>query len=161
MRGASSLPSSDDYTVEVHRKKRLLPFDKALRQFRYGEALDEALSTKTPLIVSAVLEELSKRWSGLEIALSNRDEETLEPILSFCARYISQPRFAPQLMGVVHVLLDIYQDVLGQSTVIDELFNRLKSAIEGEVSAEQRLLRLLGQVDGLITVAEMKRVHAE
>lgn len=161
MRGASSLPSSDDYTVEVHRKKRLLPFDKALRQFRYGEALDEALNTKTPLIVSAVLEELSKRWSGLEIALSNRDEVTLEPILSFCARYISQPRFAPQLTGVVHVLLDIYQDVLGQSTVIDELFNRLKSAIEGEVSSEQRLLRLLGQVDGLITVAEMKRVHAE
>lgn len=161
MRGASSLPSADDYTVEIQRKKRLLPFDKALRQFRYGEALDEALSTKIPLIVSAVLEELSKRWSGLEIALSNRDEVTLEPILSFCARYISQPRFAPQLTGVVHVLLDIYQDVLGQSTIIDELFTRLKRAIEGEVSAEQRLLRLLGQVDGIITVAEMKRVHAE
>jgi U3 small nucleolar RNA-associated protein 15 len=161
MRGASSLPSADDYTVELQRKQRLLPFDKALRQFRYGEALDEALSTKTPLIVSAVLEELSKRRSGLEIALSNRDEETLEPILAFCARYIVQPRFAPLLTGVVHVLLDIYEDVLGQSAMIDELFNRLKRAVEGEVLAEQRLLRLLGQVDGIITVAEMKRVHEE
>ncbi len=43
MRGASSLTLADDYTVELQRKQRLLPFDKAFRQFRYGEALDEAL----------------------------------------------------------------------------------------------------------------------
>jgi len=159
MRGAANLPSADDYTVELQRIQRLAPFDKALRQFRYGEALDEALSTKTPQIVSAVLEELSKRRSGLEIALSNRDEDTLEPILAFCARYIVQPRFAPLVTGVVHVLLDIYEDVLGQSAMIDELIERLRRTVRVEVEAEQVLLRLMGQLDGVITVAEMKRVH--
>jgi len=37
----------------------------------------KSLSTETPRIVSAVPEELGKRRSGLEIALSNRDEDTL------------------------------------------------------------------------------------
>jgi hypothetical protein len=68
---------------------------------------------------------------------------------------------APLLTRVVHVLLDIYEDVLGQSTMIDELFNRLKRAVEGEVLAEHCLLCLLGQVDGIITVAQMKQVHEE
>jgi hypothetical protein len=45
--------------------------------------------------------------------------------------------------------------------MIDELFNRLKRAVEGEVLPKHCLLRLLGQVDGIITVAEMKRVHEE
>jgi U3 small nucleolar RNA-associated protein 15 len=53
-----------------------------VKQFRYGDALDEALSTRNPsdvilLLVILLLEELGKR-RGLTIALSCRDDEASE-----------------------------------------------------------------------------------
>ena len=51
MRGADSMPEPDDFVVFTNKKKKLKKFDVALRQFRYSDALDEALGTKNPLVV--------------------------------------------------------------------------------------------------------------
>lgn len=48
MRGANATPDPDDYAVVVRETKRLQPFDKSLKAFRYGDALDEALASKRP-----------------------------------------------------------------------------------------------------------------
>jgi len=154
-RGMNAEPSEGDYTITSEGKKRKLrSFDQALKGFRYSDALDDALATRRPRDVVAVLEELGKR-RGLTAALANRDEELLEPILSFTIRYINRPHFASLLIGIAHKLIDIYGDVTGQSETIDELFANLKANVGTECRAQKSLLRLVGHIDALMTSSDL------
>jgi len=154
MRGMNAEADEGDYTVVTQGKKRKLrSFDKAMKQFRYGDALDDALATRRPRDVVAVLEELGKR-RGLSIALSNRDEETLEPILSFTIRYINRPHFSGLLIGIAHMLIDVYGGVAGESETIDELFAKLKRQVGSECRAQKELLHLVGQIDAIVANSE-------
>jgi len=136
-------PSEGDFVVTSEGKKRKLrSFDLALKQFRYSDALDDALATRRPRDVVAVLEELGKR-RGLTAALANRDEELLEPILSFTIRYINRPHYTDLLIGVAHKLID--------SETINELFAKLRTQVGNECRAQKSLLCLIGQLDALVT----------
>eukprot|EP00339_Tiarina_fusa_P026587 CAMPEP_0117012646 /NCGR_PEP_ID=MMETSP0472-20121206/10600_1 /TAXON_ID=693140 ORGANISM="Tiarina fusus, Strain LIS" /NCGR_SAMPLE_ID=MMETSP0472 /ASSEMBLY_ACC=CAM_ASM_000603 /LENGTH=595 /DNA_ID=CAMNT_0004715771 /DNA_START=158 /DNA_END=1942 /DNA_ORIENTATION=- len=155
-RGMNADADAGDYTVASQGKKRKLrSFDVALKQFRYGDALDDALATRRPKDVVAVLEELGKR-RGLEAALSNRDEELLEPVLSFTTRYINRPHYTSLLVGIAHKLIDIYGDVTGQSEMIDELFAKLKAQVGNECRAQASLLQLVGQIDCVMAASEFE-----
>ncbi|KAL3939870.1 MAG: hypothetical protein SGBAC_005474 [Bacillariaceae sp.] len=154
-RGMNAEAGEGDYTIlNPGKKRKLRSFDVALKQFRYGDALDDALATRRPMDVVAVLEELGKR-RGIAAALANRDEEMLEPILSFTIRYISKPHFTGLLIGIAHMLIDIYGDVAGQSETIDELFAKLKSQVANECRAQKNLIRLLGHIDAIMEKEEM------
>lgn len=154
-RGQNVDAKAEDYCVTESKKRKLAAFDLALRQFRYGDALDEALATRQPPSVFAVLEELGRR-RGLAIALSNRDEESLEPILSFTVRYIARPQFSSLLIGIAHILCDIYGNVAGQSEIIDELFGKLKNQIHEEIAVQKSLLRVSGMLSSLLTVQQQE-----
>jgi U3 small nucleolar RNA-associated protein 15 len=153
-RGMNVEAASDDYVVATGKKRKLQKFDLALKQFRYGDALDESLETRNPQAVVAVLEELGKR-RGLTIALSNRDEESLEPILSFTVRYICRPRFSALLIGVANKLIDIYGVVAGQSETIDELFVKLKKQVSAECKMQKALMHVVGQLDAIMASVEL------
>lgn len=159
MRGANInanvLAGNDDHVLIHEKKRRLTKFDKHLKEFSYVEALDEALNTKEPQSVMAVLEELGKR-RGLLIALSNRDEETLEPILAFTSTFIARPRYTNTLIGVTHMLCDIYSHVIGQSETIDEYFKRLKKFVSDECRSQKTLLGIVGQIDAIMYAAELQ-----
>jgi len=159
MRGANInanvLAGNDDHVLIHEKKRRLSKFDKHLKEFSYAEALDEALNTKDPQSVMAVLEELGKR-RGLLIALSNRDEETLEPILAFTSTFIARPRYTNTLIGVTHMLCDIYSHVIGQSETIDEYFKRLKKFVSDECRSQKTLLGIVGQIDAIMYAAELQ-----
>ena len=143
--------ATNDYVLGSgqSKKRKLQKYDLCLKQFRYGDALDEALETRRPQAVVAVLEELGKR-RGLTVALSNRDEETLEPILAFLVRYVTRPNFTNVLIGIAHKIIDIYGDVAGQSETIDELFVKLKNQVRSECRAQKSLLKLIGQLDAIM-----------
>jgi hypothetical protein len=159
-RGMNANPGTGDHIVaptaggSSSKKRKLAKFDLALKQFWYGDALDEALETRIPQAVVAVLEELGKR-RGLAIALSNRDEESLEPILAFTVRYVTRPRFAALLIGVANKLIDIYAEVTGQSETIDKLFAKLKNQVTEECRTQKILFHVVGQLDAVLTQAEM------
>ena len=157
-RGMNANAVAGDYVVgadSASKKQKLNEYDKALKAFRYGDALDEALSTKFPQVVIAVLEELGRR-RGLTIALSNRDEESLEPVLAFTVRYLARPRFTALLVGVANKLVDIYGDVSGQSETIDELFVKLKQQVSAEARVQRKLLRIVGQIEAIAASAAME-----
>ena len=101
----------------------------------------------------AVLEELGRR-RGLVIALSNRDEESLEPLLAFTASFISNPKYTPLLIGVANQLCDIYAHVFGQSDSIDEYFEKLHVHVKNECKTQLILNRLIGQIDAVMYAAE-------
>ena len=52
MRGANVSADADDHSVLLERKKKLKSYDVMLKQFRYGDALDEALNSRQPDAVS-------------------------------------------------------------------------------------------------------------
>ena len=151
---AATAESSNTFMLDAgqqsNKKRKLRKYDQCLKQFKYGDALDEALETRIPQVVVAVLEELGKR-RGLRIALANRDEESLEPVLAFMVRYVTRPRFTNVLIGVTHVLIDIYGEVAGQSETIDELFVKLKMQVRSECTAQKSLLKLMGQLDAIMS----------
>jgi U3 small nucleolar RNA-associated protein 15 len=101
---------------------------------------------------------LGKR-RGLTIALSNRDEESLEAILSFTIRFIDEPKYSSYLIGVAHILCDIYGSLMGQSSVVDELFSKLRNKVTNECSAQRMVLGLLGQIDFVISTAEIQNAE--
>jgi U3 small nucleolar RNA-associated protein 15 len=152
-RGQNAVAKIDDFSVTESKKRKLAAFDVALRQFRYGDALDQALATRQYQSVFAVLEELGRR-RGLVLALSNRDEESLEPILSFTVRYITRPQYSSLMIGISNILCDIYGNVTGQSEIIDELFGKLKKQIHEEIVVQKSLLRLSGMLGTLIVLQQ-------
>jgi U3 small nucleolar RNA-associated protein 15 len=107
MRGQHKMPSSDDYVVRNESKKpKLKAFEKCLKNFQYSLALDTALQTNMPTItIITLLEELNNRGDGLRIALSSRDDVSLEPILNFIMRNISYPRYVEILGKVLDMII--------------------------------------------------------
>jgi len=174
----------DDYLLMHQKKQRLAEYDVLLRKFRYGDALDAVLAKRQPQAVRdmdfnmqfhavlfpeliltcfvtyltfqviAVIEELGKR-RGLIIALSNRDEESLDAIMSFTIRFVDDPQYTPYLLGVAHILCDVYGSLSGQSAVVDELFAKLREKVANECTVQKMLLRLIGQIDYVMTTAEI------
>ena len=145
----TTVERSEDAVVETERAARLRPYEQHLLKFNYQMALDAALKTRNPLVVVTVLEELGRR-NGLTIALTGRDEVTLEPLLAFCARYISNPRYAMLIVQVMERILDLYSTVLGQSDAIDELFLKLRKQVKLEYSFHKEIIKVLGSLDGVI-----------
>jgi len=138
--------------VAAQRRARLAPFDKKLRQFKVGEALDAALLTRMPEVVVTVIEELMAR-GGLEAAVSGRNAETLVPVLEFLAKYVAEPRYSRLLAGVTERMLDVYGSVVGQSPQVDAKLQLLRERVVVEVRLQQELLMLQGSLEPILTAA--------
>ncbi len=147
--------------VETERAAHLQPYEKHLKKFNYQKALDAALATRNPVVVITILEELCRR-NGLTIALSGRDELSLEPLLSFVTRYVNHARYSKLVGQVAHRILDIYASVLGYSETIDELFSKLQRQVESEVAFQKEIMKVKNSIDCIINVATMpKRLRTE
>jgi len=153
--GGSGTPSATTATTTSNatNKRRLERYDVLLRKFKYAAALDAALATNKPAVVVGVLRELMHR-GGLRIALKRRDETTLEPLLVFLVNCITVPQYAPLLVTVCTLVVDMYASVLGRSMRIDELFYKLQTRLHRELELQGQLLRLMGALDLLVAASE-------
>ncbi|CEG48673.1 u3 small nucleolar rna-associated [Plasmopara halstedii] len=149
LRGKNSKPTAADYTVATSRHKRIQPYDRALRKFEYKKALNEALDTRSPVVVASILEELRLRV-GLKRALGGRDEESLEPLLAFLIKYVTDPKYASLLIHVCTIVCDLYAPKLSQSMLIDGLFVKLCEKLKEEVRVQKQVLSMVGMMDSLM-----------
>lgn len=147
--------------LETDRGDHLQLYELHLKKFNYQKALDAAIATKNPVIVVTVLEELCRR-NGLTIALSGRDEITLEPIVSFVGRYFNHPRYASIVVQVAHKLIDIYASIVGFSEIIDELFAKLRREVHSEVAFQKDAMRIIGSIECITNVSSLvkRKRHA-
>lgn len=91
--------------VTKERRRKLTEWDKMLKSFRYGDALDSVLrGDVTPATAFALMEELIRR-DGLPIALANRTDLSLEPVLSFLVKHITHPRYCTLATDIASVLV--------------------------------------------------------
>lgn len=101
LRGQSTAAAVDDIRINKDRKPKLQAYDQSLKHFQYADALDTALASHDPIVISSLLEELIAR-DGLLIATGGRTEESLEPLLAFLVKYVAEPRFASLLLDVAN-----------------------------------------------------------
>lgn len=151
-KGAGHAIDSNSVLLDKEHQTRLRPYESHLKKFNYQLALDTALRSRNPLIVVSVLEELCRR-DGLTVALSGRDEQSLEPLLSFVSRHICNPRYARLLVQVTHSVLDLYSQVLGQSDAVDELFLKLRALVKKEVLFQRQAVKVMGSLDAIINTS--------
>ncbi|GLC39732.1 hypothetical protein PLESTM_000933800 [Pleodorina starrii] len=152
IRGQNSKAAETDYRVRKGRQAKLQPYDKMLRQFRYRDALDSALSSRQPEVVASVLEELAAR-GGLGGALGGRDAEGLRGLLRHLVRYISEPRYTRLLSNVGQRLLDVYSGVVGSSPAVDRLLGALRNRLAEELGVQDQLAALAGALEPLLAAS--------
>lgn len=156
-RGAGAAAErAEDGMVEAEKTTRLRPYEAQLKKFNYQQALDAGLKTRNPLVIVTVLEELSRR-NGLTIALSGRDESSLEPLLSFASKFVTNSRYSKLIIRVAHHILDMYASVLGRSDAIDELFLKLHKQVKGELDFQREIMPVKGILDGIIASSTLPR----
>ncbi|ODN99421.1 U3 small nucleolar RNA-associated protein 15 [Cryptococcus wingfieldii CBS 7118] len=152
---------ADEFRVESKRQKRLRDFDKHLKNFKYGAALDAALNKNSkPTTTFALISELIQR-DALRISLAGRDDVTLEPLLNFLARNITDPRFGELAAEVAGVIIDIYTPLLGRSPVLDEMLSKIQARVERELKFQGELMKLRGALDMTLAQSVMGRVAGE
>jgi len=141
--------AESDFTVESKKKRRLKEYDRYLKVFQYGNALDACLRTNQRAIITvSLIQELIHR-DGLRQALSGRDDISLEPLAQFLVKNINNPRYTSLLVDVTMVMIDMYTTVLGQSPLIDELFMRLRTKVKQEIAFQRQLQSVIGSMEML------------
>jgi U3 small nucleolar RNA-associated protein 15 len=83
----------------------------------------------------------------------NRDELTLQPILRWIIKNISDYRITQLTTDVALVVLDLYADQLGRSEEIDQLVDALTERVKVVVNASQSAWIVQGMVDMLTASA--------
>uniref|UniRef100_A0A8C3F1G1 U3 small nucleolar RNA-associated protein 15 homolog n=1 Tax=Chrysemys picta bellii TaxID=8478 RepID=A0A8C3F1G1_CHRPI len=158
VKGRNYMPKQEDFFVSKPVRSHLKKYDKLLKSFQVSKALDVVLEARnrTPEITVAVMQELNRRGT-LKNALAGRDETQLSILLAFLIRYVVEPRFAPMLIKVAEMIIDIYLPVVGQSAVIDKQFLRLQEIIEKEIDYQAELLEVLGMMDALFATMTRKK----
>ncbi|GAA5982644.1 hypothetical protein JCM5350_002134 [Sporobolomyces pararoseus] len=153
MEGLKSV-SNGEIKVSKERKRKLTEWDKMLKNFRYGDALDSVMRKDvTPATSFALMEELIHR-DGLSIALANRDDISLEPVLSFLVKHVTNPRYCSLATDVANQLIEIYTTALGLSPLIDTLFTRLRRKVDDELEFQKELTKVRGALDMIFSISQ-------
>ena len=131
-------------------KRKLAEWDRLLKTFKYSDALDSVVSKGVhPSMAFALIRELMHR-DGLHQALNARDEVSLLPILRFLYDHVADPRYGSLACDVANVVIDLYTPALGQSTLVDNLFGRMKEKVQKEVDFQHNLMEVRGQLQMIL-----------
>ena len=145
LRGSISTPA--DIVIPHEKKQKLKTHDKLLKKFEYKKCLDHILTTnKTALLIYTVMKEMHSRCA-LEIALANRDEHSLEPILRYLLKYVTYPKFSRFLVHVTEKVLDLYSSLISKSVLLEDLVEKLRMKIREEIQVQKQVSSVLGMLD--------------
>ncbi|KAH7350400.1 WD40-repeat-containing domain protein [Pyrenochaeta sp. MPI-SDFR-AT-0127] len=154
IRGKDFTGEAADIVIEGNARGKIgtgQPWAHALRAGHYAKALDMVLDLKdnNAREQSLTLFTALRHRSALRTALLNRDEVTLQPILRWLIKNISDYRITRLTTDVALVVLDLYADQLGRSEDIDGLVDALMQRVKVTVEASQIAWSVRGMVDML------------
>ncbi|KAL3468567.1 UTP15 C terminal-domain-containing protein [Aspergillus heterothallicus] len=133
---------------EARKRKKEKGWELDLRKGRYAAALDQVLSKPEKIAQLTLFTELRHR-SALRAALQGRDEVTLQPVLQWVYKHITEPRLVGLSVEVAMNVLDIYSGNLGQSEQIDKMVERLHWRVRDEVDFAHQAFATRGMLDML------------
>ncbi|KAI9805695.1 MAG: hypothetical protein M1833_005188 [Piccolia ochrophora] len=134
--------------------KKETPWEVHLRGGRYGPALDTLLEAvrkreEGNLAVLTLLTALRHR-SATRRALQGRDEITLQPVLHWVTRKITNPKYMPMCVEVGLLIVDLYSADMGQSPAIDGMVGELHEQVRDEVERAQQACQTGGMLSLLM-----------
>ncbi|KAG8825146.1 hypothetical protein FRC19_000342 [Serendipita sp. 401] len=140
------------------RKKKLKEYDRYLKAFKYGAALDSVLRKGVPPTVTfSLIQELVHR-DGVRMALAGRDDVLLEPVVRLLLRHLTDPRFGDMVCDMASLVIDMYASVLGQSPIIDVLFVRLQKKLGAELKFQNEVAKLKGALDMILATSALQQL---
>ncbi|MCJ1341416.1 hypothetical protein MMC09_006712 [Bachmanniomyces sp. S44760] len=152
LRGQDFTGEGADVIIAEDRKTKTKdkPWQAKLRKGKYSVALDLVLDNRNLLDIVTLLTALRHR-SAMRNALSGRDEMTLQPILRWTCRYITNPKYVNLCVDVGVLILDLYSTHMGQSQEIDNMMRELHRIVRREVARAQQAWQTKGMLDMLLT----------
>lgn len=149
LRGTDFIGEGADIVIDGQdrkKRKREQSWEHDLRKARYATALDQVLSSGDKTAQLTLFTALRHR-SALRAALQGRDEVTLQPVLQWVNKHITEPRLAKLSVEIAMDVLDIYSGNLGQSAQIDKMVRRLHGRVRDEVEMSQQAYQTKGMLD--------------
>ncbi|PVU95064.1 hypothetical protein BB559_002838 [Furculomyces boomerangus] len=154
LRTGSSKGGKDDHVVKRNSHKSLPGYDRFLRSFQYGKALDLALlpniKTETTLMV---IDELIAR-SGLKTAIAGRNQDTLNPVVEFVKKNLMEPTNPPAILELANELVEYYSPFASNFPNFTEFVNVVLYKINCEIEMQNDLAELKGYVDMITSTSE-------
>lgn len=127
------------------RPKKVARWERSLQKGEYAAALDQVLEeghlTSTMTLLTAL-----RHRSAMRTALSNRDDVSLQPILMWVCKFVTDPRYVPMCVDVGMLIMDLYSSQMGQSPEIDGLMKRLHQRARQEVERAHQAWRTNGML---------------
>lgn len=125
---------------------RLKAYEKHVRAFRWGDALDVALvagvSSEQTLMV---LDELRKRGK-VRVSLANRDDESLEPLVKWAVRHMHDSRCVDTIADWIVAVVDLYSPLIERSPILGNLMNQLRKNVNVQVGHAEDAQRIEGML---------------
>lgn len=144
--------------------KTLRPWQKFLREGKYGLALDHVLQPEGGKAMFSNEDALTlitalRHRSALRSALANRDEEQLLPVLNWCLKYMAHPRHLVLVHDVILLALDLYshkladwdgdESEIGRGREVVVLIEKLKKRVTFSADLAQNAHATMGMLDSL------------
>ena len=154
--GADIVITGNDRSRES--QKRLMPWQKSLKEGKYGLALDQVLRPAMDQEARAADEVLTvitalRHRSALRTALANRQEQQLVPVLQWCLQHISRPRELTLVYDVLLLILDLYSHKLPEWEMGDDrdgaasrLIKRLEKRVKSEINLAHQAHFMVGMM---------------
>lgn len=128
-----------------HKKLKL--FERDLNAFRWYDALNNALLDNLDIEFTITCLEDLKKKGKVRIALSNRDETSLEPLLTWCLKFIDDPRNVNIIADYLICILEMYDELISRKPVLEELILNLQKKVEIELKKAQDAERIIGMLE--------------
>lgn len=150
-RGTRAKPAEDqDFVMKDYRKAELKDYDKSLQKFAHGDAIDQAVATRSPSVVISVVQELLTR-GVLTSALAGHNQSSLDSILGVIQRNIRKPLYTNRLAQLLNAILDVYGAELGKNIAVDRKLGAILSAVRREVNECHDLMQLQGAAEAILS----------
>ncbi|KAK9474421.1 WD40-repeat-containing domain protein [Dipodascopsis tothii] len=151
VRGADYKGTADKAIVDDTRKsKKLRQYERYINAFQWGDALDCAFRAGTPIeLTITILDELKRRGKA-RVSLLNRDEATLEPLMRWAVRNISDFRNVDIIADWVGVAVDMYGSTMERSGVLGEMVDELRRKVAAGIDGAREASRIGGMVEMLL-----------
>ena len=95
------------------------------------------------------------RRDGLEVALAGREGDSLEVLVDYLVKNITDVRFQRVLVYVASVVIDMYYAQPCLPDKIKYKFYQLKSKLERMIKYAEELMKLQGCIDLVLTTADL------
>lgn len=154
VRGMDFLGEGADVVIsgnDRRSRKAETVWERDIRHGRYSQALDLVLEKQLPSVTVLTLFTALRHRSAMQAALKGRDETSVQPVLQWVSKHITDPRYVSVCVDAALILLDLYSEHMGGSVELARGIRGLHRRVKIEVERSQQACQTGGMLEMLMT----------